>query len=347
MPSQFDSPGSFDRDPPGERAGNHRPSDALPSRVAVERENCFIFPPTTIRPMTTSNRQSTGIPGLDELLGGGLLPGTLTVVVGATGIGKTQLGIQFARAGLEYEGESHSGVIFDMNARGDSQNHAEYARRMFDWKLQCVRGQDRMDLNDFFSDGRNHGDYLHIFDYSGRRVTKQDLDWEQWRDWQAELNAKLQSSIAFLYGNFIRGVRRVVFDGIEPADRPNESIQLNLLEYVYHQIVRKDPEWVARDLFRQDYRQNAESATRHLYDPAGIGCMLLCTSHDTMLDELISKPLNEGDALSNANTLIYMGKIREDHRLQRALYIAKHRASACSEEIHLYTIDDHGLHIEE
>ena len=45
-------------------------------------------------------RQSTGIPALDELLGGGLVPGTLTVVVGATGIGKTQLGIQYAHAGL-------------------------------------------------------------------------------------------------------------------------------------------------------------------------------------------------------------------------------------------------------
>ena len=39
--------------------------------------------------MTDQLRQSTGIPALDELLGGGLLPGTLTVVVGATGMGKT------------------------------------------------------------------------------------------------------------------------------------------------------------------------------------------------------------------------------------------------------------------
>ena len=50
--------------------------------------------------MTTPQRFSTGIPALDELLGGGLVPGTLTVVMGATGIGKTQLGVQFARAGI-------------------------------------------------------------------------------------------------------------------------------------------------------------------------------------------------------------------------------------------------------
>ncbi len=55
----------------------------------------------------------------------------------------------------------------------------------------------------------------------------------------------------FFYGNFIRGVRRVVIDGIEPVGRPSESIQLELFEYVYHQILRKDSDWVARDLFRQ------------------------------------------------------------------------------------------------
>ena len=33
------------------------------------------------------------------MLGGGLLPGTLTVVYGATGIGKTHLGLTFAHQG--------------------------------------------------------------------------------------------------------------------------------------------------------------------------------------------------------------------------------------------------------
>ena len=66
----------------------------------------------------TASRQSTGIPDLDEHLGGGLLPGTLTVVVGATGIGKSQLGVHFAHAGVEQEGRG--GVFLDLSARGDS-----------------------------------------------------------------------------------------------------------------------------------------------------------------------------------------------------------------------------------
>ena len=43
-------------------------------------------------------RQGFGIEKLDRELGGGLLPGTLTVVAGATGIGKTQLGLKWADA---------------------------------------------------------------------------------------------------------------------------------------------------------------------------------------------------------------------------------------------------------
>ena len=305
------------------------------------------------RSVPATLRQSTGVPGLDDLLGGGLIPGTLTVVIGATGIGKTQLGLQFAHAGLAQEAKR--GIIFDCASRGDSQSHAEYARRMFDWRLSAVDAERQVDLEHVFDPPRNGaedvpyslvtGDYLHIFKYHGQRVTRRDLDWEDWRNWQAELNTRLRCAIAFLYGNFVRGVRRVVIDGIEPADKPGDSIQLHLFEYIYHQILRKDPEWVARDLFRESYRRHAEEAARHVYDPATIGCVLLYTSHQTMLDDLINRPLDEGDVLSNANTLIYMGKMRDGDRIGRGLYIAKHRGSACDERIAPYRIDDGGVRI--
>ncbi len=57
-------------------------------------------------------RVSTGIPTLDDMLGGGFLPGTLAVVYGATGIGKTHLGLIFADAGRDADGAR--GLIFDM-----------------------------------------------------------------------------------------------------------------------------------------------------------------------------------------------------------------------------------------
>jgi hypothetical protein len=100
---------------------------------------------------------------------------------------------------------------------------------------------------------------------------------------------------------------------------------------------------VARDLFRERYRANAATIAEHLYDPSAVGCVLLCTSHEAMLDDLISRGIAEGDVLANANTLIYMGKIRDGARIGRGLYVAKHRGSACSDEIVPYTIDDAGV----
>ena len=294
--------------------------------------------------MNSPARQSTGVADLDRRLGGGLVPGTLTVVVGATGIGKTQLALHFAHAGHQQEGRR--GIVFDMSARGDPQGHTEYARRMFDWTLTPVAPHRGPELDAFFDSPSDRGGYLHMFGYQGRRVTRRDLDFDQWQDWQAQVNTRLAASIAFFYGNFVQGVRRVVVDGIEPVDRPSESIQLNLFEYVYHQILRKDPQWVARDLFREKYRQNAEAAARSQYDPGRIGCMLLYTSHESMLDQLISRPLDEGDLLSNANTLIYLGKIRDGDRISRGMYVAKHRGSACTDQIVPFHINEGGIQLD-
>jgi KaiC/GvpD/RAD55 family RecA-like ATPase len=290
-----------------------------------------------------TQRLSTGNADLDDLLGGGLLPGTLTVVSGATGIGKTQLGIQFARAGALQEGRR--GVIFDMSSRGDAQSHAEYALRLGNWRLSPAETSQPPSPEEIFDLARPLGDYLRVFDYQGRRVTRRDLDSDGWQDWQAELARKLAVTIAFFYGNFTRGARRAVIDGIEPTERPSESIQFELFEYVYHQILRKDHDWVARDLLRERFRSHAAEVERAAYDPAAIGCMLLYTSPEAMLDDLISRKLDEGDVLSNANTVIYLGKTREGRKLGRALYIAKHRGSACTDEIVPYTIGEKGIEI--
>jgi KaiC/GvpD/RAD55 family RecA-like ATPase len=289
------------------------------------------------------SRLSTGVAGLDELLGGGLLPGRLTVVVGATGIGKTQLGLQFAHAGLTQEG--HAGIIFDMTARGDSQSHADYARRMFDWQLTPATAASVSALDNFFDPQRNHGDFLHIFDRRGKRVTRADLDFDAWHEWRAELVARLNATIAFFYGNFIHGVRRCVIDGVEPVGRPSDSIQLELFDYVYHQILRKDAAWVARDLFRERFHEFAPSVTHTHYDHEQIGCVLLYTSAEIMLDELIRRPLDEGDVLANANTIIHLGKIQDGGKIRRALHVAKHRGSAVSDDIIPFEITDHGLRL--
>tara|TARA_B100000029_G_scaffold176586_1_gene173884 strand:- start:2886 stop:3797 length:912 start_codon:yes stop_codon:yes gene_type:complete len=292
-------------------------------------------------------RLSTGLPALDELLGGGLLPGSLTVVVGATGIGKTQLGLAFAQAGLAQENER--GVLFDMASRGDSQNHADYAESLFNWTLTEKPAEssevDAVLPEHVWDRDQARFDYTHIFRQSGRRVTKSDLEPDDWKEWKVELSRKLQRAIAFFYGNFAHGVRRCVIDGVEPVDRASDSWQLDLFEYVYHQILRKDHDWVARDLFRERFRQNASRVDEHAWDQGRIGCLLMYTSHEVMLDDLLERPIESGDLLSNANTIILMGKTRDGSQMGRALYVAKHRGSACDDRIVPYTINDQGLRI--
>ena len=290
------------------------------------------------------NRITTGNERLDERLGGGLLPGTLTVVMGASGIGKTQLGVKFADHGRQQEGEP--GILFDLTSRGDSQNHADYAKRLCNWDLAPQPTGDRADISQIWDRDSTRRDYMHIFSHSGRRVTSADMTEDQWREWKYEQSKKLDQAIAYFYGNFAHGVRRCVIDGVEPVDKAAESIQFEMFEYIYHQILRKEHDWVARDLFRIAFRDNAETITKHAYDHNDIGCMLLYTSHEVMLDDLLVRPIESGDVLSNANTIILMGKTRDGNKMCRALHVAKHRGSACDESIVPFTIDENGMQIQ-
>lgn len=286
-------------------------------------------------------RQSTGIASLDELLGGGLIPGTLTVVMGATGIGKTQLGLCYANEGKTQE--EQRGILFDLTSRGDSQNHADYADRLCDWQLLERSIDATTTLEQIWDPAQTRRDYLHIFQHSGKRVTATDMDSDQWREWKYEQAKKLDQAIAFFYGNFVHGVRRCVIDGVEPALKAADSIQLELFEYVYHQILRKEHDWVARDLFRVGFRENQSKIDAHAYNHSQLGCLLLYTSHEVMLDDLITRPIESGDVLSNANTIILMGKTREGNKMGRALHVAKHRGSACDESIVPYQITESGI----
>ena len=107
--------------------------------------------------------------------------------------------------------------------------------------------------------------------------------------------------------------------------------------------MRKESDWVARDLLRVRYRELAQQVADHAYDHNQLACLLLCTTHEVMLDDLVTRPLESGDVLSNANTILLMGKTREGNRLGRALHIAKHRGSACDDSILPYEIHEKGF----
>ena len=130
----------------------------------------------------------------------------------------------------------------------------------------------------------------------------------------------------------------MVFDGLEPAERFSESIQFEFFEYVYHHVLRQDDEWAAREWLRERYRAQERAVLHHRYDQRAIGCLYLYTTPQVMLEDLMTQPIGQGDIFANANTIILMGRTRQDGRLGRALAIPKHRGSACSDEIIPYRI---------
>ena len=290
-----------------------------------------------------TERIRTGLSQLDQLLGGGLLPGKLTVVIGSTGIGKTQLGIQFAHAGRVQEGEP--GIIFDMTARGDTQNHADYAERLFDWNLREKDAGNMILPSEVWGPETARFDSIHIFKRAGRRVTISDMELDDWKAWKVDLQKRIVEAISFFYGNFVHGVRRCVIDGVEPTDKPSDSFQFHMFEYIYHQILRKEADWVARDLFRAQFRQHEQQIMQHIYDETQVACLLLYTCHEMMLDEMIERRIDSGDVLSNATTIILMGKFREGMKMGRALTVAKHRGSAVDESIVPFEIHQDGLRL--
>lgn len=274
-------------------------------------------------------------------MGGGLLPGTLTVLAGTTGIGKTQLGLKWAHEGRA--GEGKRGVLCDLTSRGDSQNHAEYASRLFDWDLNDYPLTMTPDFSHAWDFARSIGDYFHPIDRVGRRVTRDDVEAEQWHEWKGDLARIFRCAVGFFYQHLARGSRRVVFDGLEPAERFSDSIQFEFFEYVYHHVLRKEDEWAAREWLREKYRTFEPQVHAHRYDYRQVGCVYLYTTPQVMLDELLTQPISQGDIFANANTIILMGRTRHNGKLGRALAVVKHRGSACTEDIMPYRITEEGF----
>lgn len=261
------------------------------------------------------------------------------MVIGATGVGKTQLGMHFGEAGFAAEGRR--AAILDLSSRGDSQNHSGYTSQLFGTQLTTIDPRSEA-LVDPFTHGRP-GDVLPFFGYSGRRVLRSQLDVDQWHAWQSELNRRLPLLSRFIYGHLIHGTRRFLVDGIEPQDAPEDSLQLDLLESVYHRMLRIEHDWLAREVFREHFRRLEPQVMQTSYDHNASSAVVLVTTTQSMLEQLIAQPLAAGDLAAGANTVILMGRTLVGGTMSRALYIAKHRGSYADNRILNFDIDDKGL----
>ncbi|HEY2992190.1 MAG TPA: ATPase domain-containing protein [Methylomirabilota bacterium] len=291
-----------------------------------------------------STRVSTGLPALDAMLGGGLLPGTLAVVYGATGIGKTHLGLTFANHGLAADGAR--GLIFDMNGRGDSQQHAEYAERLFGWTLGEWTHTVPPMTEPYPPTEQMAAHYANTFKWVGRmrdfQVPTPDGSYEFDWNWKATYNHALYTVRPFFYFHFALGTRRVVVDGVEPMDAPADSIQFHLFDDLYRKTIHRDAETLGMEICLPVWKHR-EFLDGHRYEHAQLTTLLLVTTEETRLEDLLARKVAVGDLGATANTIVVMGSERIGSRLARMLCVVKHRGSAMSDEIVEYAIGPGGL----
>jgi hypothetical protein len=277
------------------------------------------------------------------MLDGGLLPGTLTVVYGATGIGKTHLGLTFAHHGRAADGAR--GLIVDMNARGDSQQHAPYAERLFDWHLRRWTHAVTPMAEPQPPPGELEAHYLDALPWIGRRSDYEvatpegrELDWA----WKAAYGRALHTVRPFFYFHLAAGARRVVIDGIEPGPS-DDSIQLYLVDELYRKVIHRDAETLGMEICLPVWRHRA-FIDAHGYDHATITTLLLVTTEETRLEDLVGRKVGANDLGAVANTVLLMGREKVGLRVGRFLCLAKHRGSAMADEIVEYRVDEQGIH---
>ena len=280
------------------------------------------------------------------MLGGGLLPGTLTVVYGATGIGKTHLGLTFADTGREVDGAR--GIVLDMNGRGDSQQHDEYAARLFSWALRPWTHTVTPMADPYPPAHQMDAFYSNALRWVGRTRDFQvptsdgglEFDW----NWKAQTNHAFYTVRPFMYFHFAAGSRRVVVDGVEPMDSPADSIQFHLFDDVYRTVIHRDAETLGMEICLPVWKHR-EFIDSHRYDHTAITSLLLVTTEETRLEDLIARKVATGDVGATANTILVMGSERIGNRLGRMLCVVKHRGSAMSDEIVEYRIGSRGIEL--
>ncbi len=83
---------------------------------------------------------STGIPGLDELLNGGVPAGHMIAVIGGTGTGKTTVALQFLMSGLQ---QGEKAVYMSLE---EQEAEIKESARAYGWDMQAHIDGDRLAL---------------------------------------------------------------------------------------------------------------------------------------------------------------------------------------------------------
>jgi hypothetical protein len=235
-----------------------------------------------------------------------------------------------------------------MNGRGDSQQHDEYADRLFGWPLRAWTHTVTPMAEPYPPPEQMEAHYSNALHWVGRVRDFQvpapagggEFDWH----WKAAYNHALYTVRPFMYFHFAAGSRRVVVDGVEPMDSPADSIQFHMFDEVYRTIIHRDAETLGMEICLPVWKHRA-FIDAHRYDPASITTLLLVTTEETRLDDLLARKVATGDIGATANTVLVMGSERVGQRVARMLAVVKHRGSAMSDEIVEYRIGPRGMEL--
>jgi hypothetical protein len=167
-----------------------------------------------------------------------------------------------------------------------------------------------------------------------------EFDW----NWKATYNHALYTVRPFLYFHFAAGTRRVVVDGVEPMDQPADSIQFWMFDELYRKTIHRDAETLGMEICLPVWKHR-EFIDAHRYDEGAVTTLLLVTTEETRLEDLLARKVAVGDIGATANTILVMGSERVGNRLARMLTVVKHRGSAMSDEIVEYRIGSAGLEL--
>lgn len=88
-------------------------------------------------------RTKSGIPGLDEIIGGGFPKGTCCLVTGTAGSGKTTFGVQFLYKGITDYGENGVYVSLEERPKDLRQEMSN-----FSWDLKKVENESKLGIID-------------------------------------------------------------------------------------------------------------------------------------------------------------------------------------------------------
>lgn len=246
----------------------------------ISNSGLKVFPPASARTAEArksltvgqSGRVKMGVPGLDEMLGGGLPKGYSLLVAGPSGSGKSILAATFLAEGAR---NGETGVIAAFEQRPNRLRNADLAELILAGKVGLVE---------------SHAPDLSI----------------------DEIVQLLLSEIHRL------GATRVVIDslsGFEMAVAPT---------------------------FREDFRESLSRLVSALTD---VGVTVLMTSE--LEDRYTDLRFSPYGTAFLTDAIIVQRYIEVDSRLLRIMGVVKVRASAHSDELRLYNIDNKGLQVGE